>query len=129
MKIKNKEIKREISDAIKKYEDNYKYFGVRFEKKDRVIGEVCANSKGNFDRIDEREFPDYDSPEYDMMPDLGGTSAYDAERYEDYILDTSSEITEFDGDRLYVIASNDYFEGEDRDEFIMPDAVVVGVIV
>ena len=65
---------REIYEAN---EDKYYYIGIRFEDKDREIGEECEWSKHNPDREDERDFPKYGAPEYDELPTLDGTSAWD----------------------------------------------------
>lgn len=57
----------------------HRLIGVRFENKKRVVGEVLEPSKFNDDREDEREFPDYNSEEYESLPDAGGASAWTLE--------------------------------------------------
>ena len=111
--------------AENKNTEEYKYLGVRFEKLDRKVGDYCGNSKGNPDRLDSRDFPEYGNDEYSQLPNLEGTSVYDADYWDKYI-DLEDCIAE--ELHVYVIGSNDYDEGEDYDEMIMTDAVVVGVI-
>ena len=83
--MKIKEFTRKIEQAIARHNINqydaedyakYSYYGLRFEDKDREVGEICGNSRHNFDREDEREFPEYGSVEYEDMVELDGTSAY-----------------------------------------------------
>lgn len=72
-------IEKQCKEALKKFEDMYYYIGIRFEDKDREVGEICECSKHNLDREDEREFPVYGTPEYDELPELDGTSAWNLE--------------------------------------------------
>ena len=116
----------EIIETLKeKFEDSDLYLGVRFEKKNRQIGDFIPVSKGNPDRLDSREFPDFDSKEYNNLPDLIGTSAYDIDYWENYI---DLEDCKEDGTRVYVIAGDDYVEGEDYDEMIIINAKVIAIL-
>lgn len=83
--MKIREFTAKIEEAIDKHNIDqsanasfaeYSYYGLRFENKDRVIGEVCGNSRHNFGREDEREFPEYGTEEYEEMQELGGASAW-----------------------------------------------------
>ena len=83
--MKIKEFTAKIEAEIKKHNINqveaddyaeFCYYGLRFENKDRKVGEACENSRHNFGREDEREFPEFGSDEYEEMEELDGTSAW-----------------------------------------------------
>lgn len=74
-----------ISEAIKILEskfseiyeqDEFLVYGLRFEEKERRVGETCENSRNNIDREDERDFPEFGTEEYDEMEEMDGTSAW-----------------------------------------------------
>lgn len=67
---------QEIINAIEEACERYEYVGLRFEDMERSVGDVCSNSKDNPERQDERDFPDYNDPEYDNLPELDGTCAW-----------------------------------------------------
>lgn len=72
---------KEMLETIHKLADEnyYEYdaLGVRFEDKDRKVGEEIAEySHHNEDRDDEREFPEYGTDEYEEMEELDGVSAW-----------------------------------------------------
>ncbi|MEC5268885.1 hypothetical protein P9G49_07185 [Heyndrickxia coagulans] len=77
-------IEKQCKEALERFEGQYYYIGIRFEDKEREIGDVCECSKHNIDREDEREFPEYGTPEYDEMLELDGTSAWNLETYKDF---------------------------------------------
>ena len=114
-----------IKEKIKELKEiKFDYFGVRFEKKLREVGDFCGNSKSNIDRIDARDFPEYGTDEYNMLNDLNGTSAYDVDFWEEYI-----DLDDIDEEyHVYLIAGNSYEEGEDYDEMIIKSAEVIAVI-
>lgn len=99
---------------------DYYYVGIRFETKEREIGEVCDNSKHNADREDERDFPEYGTAEYDELDELDGTSAW-------RINSIRPNRSYFSDLHCYVIGSNDlgYHPDPDYGEMLMKDAVVL----
>lgn len=113
----------------------YSYYGLRFENKDRQIGETCEKSKHNQDREDEREFPEYGSEEYQDMMELDGTSAW-------YIDENGTDAWkrsyygqwQSEDDNLMVVAEHCYIvagdvtgshDDPDENEILIQDAVVV----
>jgi len=134
----------EMYDLVKKvYEANeneYYYIGIRFEDKDREVGEECDWSRHNPDREDEREFPVYGSEEYDDLPTLDGTSAWDLSELSDSYypgygrprnVDQSKDCSRyFLANHCYVIAGNRQGSHDDPDngEILIKDAVVIAKI-
>lgn len=114
-------IKEACEKAFEKYQDDYWYIGIRFEDKEREIGEICECSRHNIDREDERDFPEYGTPEYEELFELDGTSAYNLETYRDY-----EEF--FISKHCYIIAGNritNRDDGLDDNEIVIEDAVVL----
>lgn len=107
--------------ALKKYEGKYYYIGIRFEDKEREVGEICENSRHNIDREDEREFPKYGTSEYEEMFELDGTSAWNLEFYYDF-------EGGFNTYHCYIIAGNritNKDDGLDDNEIVIENAVVL----
>ncbi|MFZ4454315.1 hypothetical protein [Salibacterium aidingense] len=128
-----------IDTARQVFEDNertYSFFGLRFEDKPREIGEECDASKHNHDREDEREFPEYDSDEYDDLDELGGASAWAFDDIQG--LKYRKDELEKDAQKLhipahcYVIAGNRQWNDDDvaldDGEIVIEDAKVIAVI-
>lgn len=126
---------REIYEANK---DEYYYIGLRFENKDREVGEECEWSKDNLGREDERDFPQYGTPEYNELPTLDGTSAWDLSRLSDWyypgfgetrwILDHDKECRRhFIAEHCYIIAGDKkgVHDCPDEGEILIRDAVVI----
>jgi hypothetical protein len=114
-------LKEACEKALEKFEGEYYYIGIRFEDKDREIGEICECSRHNVDREDEREFPEYGTPEYDEMLELDGTSAWNLETYSDY-------EGGFGTSHCYIIAGNritNRDDGLDDNEIVIENAVVL----
>lgn len=114
-------IKKQCEEALKKWEDEYWFVGIRFEDKEREIGEICECSKHNLDREDERDFPEYGTPEYDEMMELDGTSAWNLATYRDY-------EGYFLSDHCYIIGGNQITnrdDGLDDNEIVIKNAVVL----
>lgn len=125
----------ELEEESKKFFLDYKFYGIRFERRHNLEeGYELECSKANRDRVDAREFPVFGTPEYEEMDELDGTCAYfvfDGEKEErskrlnhilnNYISEESDEFT------WYLVGAEDLSdeEGEDDDEIIMKDAVVV----
>ncbi len=130
---------KKIEKAIEKYEFEYSNLGIRFENKERTIGEEIEDySKSNADRDDEREFPEYGSEEYEEMDELDGVCAYYIDTYRDDVdLGFNDPKRENDIERFYEanhcyilgcdrVSSNMY--AEDEGEIIMEDAKVLDII-
>lgn len=114
-----------VEELVKNHSDEYTHFGVRFDSKKYEVGEYTHLSKTNIDREDKREFPEFESEEYKELETLIGTCVYDSDYWMDYI-----DVEDEDNDEynIYVIAGEKYEEGEDRDEMIIEEAVVIGVL-
>jgi len=114
-------IEKQCKEALEKFEDQYYYIGIRFEDKEREISEICECSKHNLYREDEREFPEYGTPEYDKLPELDGTSAWNLATYRDY-------EGYFLSDHCYIIGGNrisNQDDGLDDNEIVIVDAIVL----
>lgn len=116
------------------WENGFEYIGLRFENKEREIGEVCNNSKHNPNREDEREFPEYGTDEYFEMEELDGTSAWDMSQdiytvghFENRKDDCRNH---FITDHCYIIASNELgnHPEPDHNEILIKNAVVIAKI-
>jgi len=133
----NKEMKQKIENAYKEYKDKYQYVGLRFEDKERDIGEICENSKHNPDREDPRDYPEYGTEEYGNLPEFGGTSAWDLSInnmhrtwFGDYMEDDEKSYYPEEYNHAYIIAGNEVDKDIDRDydEIIIKNAKVVKII-
>lgn len=91
------------------YQDHYEY-AVRFDARDLQPGDTLDASRHNISRDDERDFPDYDDPEYAELPMLNGTSAYTLTDLPRHLIDA----VEQKGVKLYLISGN-----------VLPGGVVV----
>lgn len=117
-------IEKQCKDALEKYEDSYYYIGIRFEDKLRQAGDICECSKHNIDREDERDFPEYGTPEYDEMFEFDGTSAWNLETYDDF-------EGPFMTDHCYIVAGRritNRDDGLDDNEIVIEDAKVLEII-
>lgn len=115
--------KQEIKE---KYEDQgYEYLGVRFERKYYNIGDEIKYSKSNIERADTREFPDFDTEDYELLPCAGGVCCYDFDEWEKHI---DLEWSKKEGYSVYLIGGSDYFEGEDFNEWVMQNAYVLEIM-
>lgn len=115
----------------------YDYIGLRFEDKEREIGETCECSRNNVDREDEREFPEYGTEEYFEMEELDGTSAWDMEQEGIYDIPSYWDIEKecsrhFLTWHCYIIAGNRLGHTSntviDENEIVIKDAVVIAKI-
>lgn len=122
------EIAKETYDE---YQDEYKYIGIRFENKVYKVGEICENSRGNIERDDIRDYPDYGTEEYNNLPQLSGTCAYDLSQRRAYDINTDRDnrpaSTQINAKHCYIIGGNetapDY--AEDDCEIIIKNAKVI----
>lgn len=119
-------VMRIFEETSWEHEGNYYEVGIRFEDKEREIGETCENSKNNYAREDEREFPEYGTKEYEEMEEFDGTSAWDLRSYDDW-----GKPEDFRTKHCYIIAGNNLAnkdDGLDDGEIVIKDAVVVAKI-
>lgn len=127
---------KEMLSVISEIMDNseFQIFGVRFEEKDREVGEVIADkSRSNCDREDERDFPEYGTPEYRDMEELSGVSAWYADPYTGKVC--MGQYADDDRVDLGCLTEHCYFlgamsgdSGEDDGEIVMEEAHVLAVI-
>ena len=121
-----------VADMIKMAkeieEDSDYSIGIRFENKLRKVGDICEYSKDNSNRDDPRDFPDYDSEEYDSLPFMSGTSAYYVNALEDNsISDKEAADYYHDTKHCYIVEGYGY-EGDDDGEVVIENAKVLKVI-
>jgi len=128
-----------IKKAIETYEYEYSSLGIRFEDKERTIGEEIEDySRSNADREDEREFPEYGTPEYEEMDEFDGVCAYYIDTYSDKIdLGFNDPRREnniegrYEANHCYILGCNKVssnMNAEDEGEIIMEDAKVLDII-
>lgn len=125
MNDKLDKLREELEDVIESYDGA----GIRFEDKSRKVGDIIRDkSKHNIGREDERDFPDYESEQYDELDDLDGVSAW---KLDSFKFEGSQNM--YLTNHCYLIGSNDitYDDGFlllDDNEIIMNNAKVLAVI-
>lgn len=134
MKI-NKERGDELYALMKELEEDNEYnvIGLRFEDKVRIVGDICERSKDNPDREDERDYPEFDDVDYDGLPDLPGTCAWnkrfmDTDNWSRYQKENGKS---YDSKHAYIIGGHEgsYINySPDDGEVLIDDAVVIAVI-
>jgi len=134
-----------VREIYEQYRGKYPFIGLRFEDKQRELGEFCEWSKSNHEREDEREFPEYGTPEYDQLEDMGGTSAWDLQPHWwwtytpgcDYSPREYEEYKDYDVHRLlppkhcYVVAGYERSRKDmpqDHGEIVIEDARVIAIL-
>lgn len=124
-----------LKDWIEDLAWDHHAIGIRFENKSYEIGEGVANSKHNFDRADERDFPDYGSNEYESLMEFPGTSAYTINSNDLESLQKRFDESEGYSDHCYIVVGDkscwvDECEGYvlDDDEIVIEDAVVALIL-
>ena len=117
-------------------QDEYYHIGIRFEDKEREIGDICECSKNNGEREDEREFPAYGTDEYDEMDEFDGASAWDLSNKSAYEIKSFEDLTDdctnhFYTARCYIVAgdnTSNHDDGLDYHEIVITDATVIAKI-
>lgn len=134
------EMYAKVKEIFEANENEFEYIGIRFEDKEREIGDVCENSRHNPDRDDERDFPVFGSAEYEELPVLDGTSAWNLASLSDRNYpgfgrpskaDPEKECSRyFFTEHCYIIASNRQgsHDDPDEDEILIRDAIVIAKI-
>lgn len=132
-----KEFYEVIKTVEENHEDNAKVIGIRFEDKQRVIGEECDNSRHNLEREYEGDMPEYGTEEYENMFELDGTSSFEIDELikmveaELKINDDREMIAVFNNYHCYIIGG-DYTTNSsdalDHGEIVIANANVLEVI-
>lgn len=128
------ELIKKVTELAREFACDYEYVGIRFENKDRNIGESIHDvSKTNPFRDDERAFPDYGTDEYDELEELDGICAYNAASTigwgdsNDSLMDCDVSCI-FEQGHCYLLGSQTADFGEDENEIIMIDAQVLEIL-
>lgn len=122
---------------LEETEHSEDYIGVRWEDKERIVGEKVNNSRHNIDREDERDMPEYGTEEYEEMFEFDGSSAlglysilemfkHDVKSMPDKPL---KEL--FQSYHCYLIIGDDYTnwdDGLDDGEVVIQNAEVMEVL-
>ena len=117
-----------IAAAYEELKEGYWFVGLRFEDVDRNVGDVCNNSRNNSDREDEREFPDFNTSEYDEMDEMNGSSAWNLNCYHYDKNEIEDVTTYYRQAHCYIVASDradESAENLDEGEIIITDAEVM----
>lgn len=137
MKLKDMAAKLiEVQEKHENGEYGFELIGIRFEDKQRAIGEVLPDSKYNDGRLDERDFPEYGDEGYEDLPDAGGACAWTIEQALEDIKDISERRSEDDAAEesffarhCYIVAgNNEGFEIDhvrDEGEIVIENAEVL----
>lgn len=128
--IKNTELIEKVKTAItEEVEENFNVIGIRFEDKLRKIGNIVTEcSKDNSEREDERDFPEYGSPEYDELEELDGISTWDINFWEWGNLSGYSDKTSFESQHIYLMGGEIHSFGPDDHELNIEDAEVIAIL-
>lgn len=102
--------------------------GVRFDDKLYQVGDVLPNTKDNPDREDDREFPEFGTDEYNELPELDGTSAWEINAW--WLKGENFNAGEFFTDHAEIIygeiSDDDY--APDEGEILIADAKVAKIL-
>lgn len=131
------DLKEKIDQAVEKYDEvngngDYYYVGVRYEDKERSVGDICECSKHN---AGDRDFPQYGTIEYEELDELNGTSAWHAKRHlSNYDLSGDQSILVSDKFKhvkhAYIVVGQYASTPSDADEgeIVIEDAVVAEIL-
>lgn len=131
LQSKVKDLVNKTLKIADEYEFDYDYFGIRFEDKGRDLGDIITDvSRFNNDRDDERDFPDFESDEYDDLPSAEGVSAWSLEEMKSTARRYGEETIKsfwYTTKHCYLLGSNelDYIDGMDDGETILVNAKVL----
>ena len=134
-----KEMIKKIAEIAAKNASESNIIGIRFEDKERNIGDIITDcSKSNPNREDEREFPEYGTPDYNALPDLDGVCAYQAWDYwTDHVLTSGYKISAGEEITYAYCCEHAYLlvapaasckSGEDNGEIIMDRPEVLAIL-
>ena len=110
------------------YEDfsNYYYYlALRYENKNRNVDDIITeNSKHNVNREDERDFPEFGTPEYEELEELDGISAWVIGHLKNmYRYQLENDVESLGWEHAYIIASDD--AGNASDDVILDDGEIL----
>ena len=123
-----------LENEAKEFYLDYKFYGIRFDRRHNLEeGYELECSKSNRNREDAREFPLFGTPEYEEMEILDGTCAYfvfdgESEKRSSRLKHILNNYTTDSHDFSWYLIGSDKLsdeDGEDEDEIIMIDAIVV----
>ena len=130
------EIKKIIEEA---QERTCGVVGLRYDNRDLQPGDKLEASRDNPGRKDERDFPEYESPEYEELEELDGTSAWELMRNQfrginNSFLEEIERIVEeglwgADYEHAYIVAGEYAGVGPDHGECLIKNCEVVMQIV
>lgn len=136
--LTKKEMYELIEKRVKELEEDFFFVGIRFEDKERQVGDIITDvSRHNPDRDDERDFPEYGTEEYEEMEELDGVSAWEANQKHIYSYKKGEENEParkgFLTKHCYLIASDDAVNpGDDvmldEGEIVLENAEVMEVL-
>lgn len=128
----NKEVAQEIREILERPElEDYvwdKLIGVRFDKVSCEVGSILPESKAFFptEDSDVRDFPEYNSEEYEELPGMGGTSTWSIEEIL-RLLDKNPDGHELKDTHCHVVIAESYAMPDvmDDGERVLIDPVVI----
>lgn len=103
--------------------------GIRFDNKLYSVGDELPNTKDDPEREDERDFPEFGSDEYNDLPELDGTSAWETNAW--WLKDKDfSSADGFETDHAEIIygAISDDDYSPDQGEILISDAKVAKIL-
>ncbi|MGX7199233.1 hypothetical protein [Enterococcus nangangensis] len=109
----------------------WEHVGLRFEEKAYKVGDIISDSKANPDRVDERDFPDFNLEEYEDLPELPGVSTWVKEAFDGKDI---LEIMRHHKHAYIVVGNDDAWYGEvdgiflDLDELVIENGQVAVVL-
>lgn len=115
------------------YEDAlfYGLIGVRFDSIPYQVGDIMPDSKAFFptEESDVRDFPTYDSKDYDDLPTMGGTSAWSIREIL-WRLDRKPDGNELKDTHCHIIISDRFTNPDvvDDGEIVLIDPTVIAVL-
>lgn len=115
------------------YEDAlfYGLIGVRFDSIPYQVGDILPESKAFFptEESDVRDFPTYDSEDYDNLPTMGGTSAWSISEILN-LLSRNPNGNELKDTHCHIIISDSFASPDviDDGEIVLIDPTVIAVL-
>ena len=103
--------------------------GIRFDDKLYKVGDLLPNTKDNPDREDDREFPEFGTAEYNDLPELDGTSAWDVNAWwlRDSDFSNANAFLTDHAEIIYGEVSDDDYAPDDG-EILIADAKVAKIL-
>jgi hypothetical protein len=123
------ELKSKVAAIVAEIDDKGKWSeaGLRYESRVYQVGDVVADSKSNFERADERDFPVHGSKDYASLPELDGCCTYGVYSSPNE-MPLSAAAARSANKHAYIIVGNEATRGEDPGEMIIKGGVVYAVL-